>query len=340
MSNQNGSRSAAWALAGVLVGFALPVCLCACVAVAPFALLSASLPAATAAATPFGTAATSVERVQISGPASGPAVAVVSINGPIVSGSSNQFDFTGIPVAASRDVIRVLEEVAKDGDVRALVLFVDSPGGSVVGSDEIYHALKTKVRVPIVVYMGNTAASGGYYVSMAGQHIIAHPNTLTGSIGVISEFTNIEGLYEKLGLKSVVLKSGEFKDFGNPTSPFTEEDRKLWQAVLDEIYEQFVRIVAEGRRLSVERVKTLADGRPYTGKQALEAGLVDQLGYFEDAVDKAAELGGITGEPRVVEYRKRTPLSSLLGIRLLRSVLLALGVPESAMIQPRGLQYR
>lgn len=340
MSNSQETRAASWALIGVLVGFALPVCLCACVALAPLALLSASFSSVTGPALGNVATTTSVERVQISGPSTGPTVAVVSINGPIVSGSAGQFDLSGVSIAASRDIIRILEEVATDEAVKALLLFVDSPGGSVIGSDEIYHALKTKVRVPIVVYMGSTAASGGYYVSMAGKHIVAHPNTLTGSIGVISEFTNIEGLYEKLGLKSIVIKSGEFKDFGNPTSPFTEEDRKLWQAVIDETYEQFIRIVAEGRGLSVERVRALADGRPLTGRQALEAKLVDELGYFEDAVRKAAELGGIEGEPRVVEYRKQTPFSSLLGVRVARWVLIALGVPESALLPQQGLQYR
>jgi protease-4 len=189
--------------------------------------------------------------------------------------------------------------------------------------------------------MGSLAASGGYYVSMAAEHIVAHPDTLTGSIGVISEFTNIQGLYEKLGLRSEIVKSGENKDFGAQTVPFTEADRTLWQAVIDETYDSFVNIIADNRGMTAEEVKKLADGRVYTGRQAYAAKLVDQLGYFDDAVDKAASLGGIAGEPRVIEYRRQTPLAQLFGASVGRAILAGLGIPAGELgTQVSPMQYR
>lgn len=332
----DGGRAGRWAITGVVVGFLLPVFACICLIATTFAGLGSL--ASTVQPATVGDGVTVTTR-QVSGPASGPAVAVIRVSGVIVSGQGDDFGFGSLGVAASEVIARLVREAARNSEVKAIVLYVDSPGGSVVGSDEIYHALK-KAGKPVVAYMGATAASGGYYVSMAAQRIVAHPDTLTGSIGVISEFTNILGLYEKLGLRSEIIKSGEFKDFGNPTSPFTEEDRKLWQAVIDEVYEHFVSVVAENRKLSVEEVRKLADGRIYTGRQALALKLVDQLGYFEDAVKEAAALGGITGEPRVIEYRRSSPFFELAGIQIARIVLQALGVPVESLYRPTGLQYR
>jgi protease-4 len=335
----NGNRSATWAIIGVVVGFSLPLFMCLCLTLTTLVGFGASL--GTAGTAPMATGATTIVPRHISGPLTGPAIAVIGVNGPIVSGEAPEFDLTGpTSVAASASIVRLIKQAARDPQVKAILLRVDSPGGSVIGSDEIYHALK-QANKPVVVHMGALAASGGYYVSMAADHIVAHPDTLTGSIGVISEFTNIEGLYEKLGLRSTVIKSGEFKDFGNPTSPFTDEDRKLWQAVIDETYESFVRIIADNRGMTVEEVKQLADGRIYTGRQAYALKLVDQLGYFEDAVDKAASLGGITGEPRVIEYRRQTPFAQLFGMSVARTVLIALGVPvERLSTTPGALEYR
>ncbi|MCS6774057.1 MAG: signal peptide peptidase SppA [Anaerolineae bacterium] len=332
----NGSKAGQWAIIGVLVGFLLPIFTCVCLTAAVFSGVGSITSNIQTVA--MGDSSGVTTR-QVSGPATGPAVAVIRATGVIVSGRGDDFGFGDIGVAASEVIARLINEAARNGEVNAIVLFVDSPGGSVVGSDEIYHALK-KVDKPVVAYMGSTAASGGYYISLAAQHIVAHPDTLTGSIGVISEFTNIQGLYEKLGLRSEVIKSGEFKDFGNPTSPFTEEDRKLWQTVIDEVYENFVRLVAQNRKMSVEQAKALADGRIYTGRQALALNLVDQLGYFEDAVNEAAKRGGIAGEPRVIEYRRSSPFLELAGIRITRTVLQALGVPVELLYRPTGLQYR
>ncbi|BCX04317.1 MAG: hypothetical protein KatS3mg053_2255 [Candidatus Roseilinea sp.] len=335
----DGNRTATWTIIGVLVGFSLPIFMCVCLMLTSLVGFGASL--GTAGGASMAPSGTTIAPRHISGPLTGPAVAVIGVNGPIVSGEAPEFDLTGpTAVAASASIARLIRQAARDPQVKAILLRVDSPGGSVIGSDEIYYALK-QANKPVVVQMGALAASGGYYVSMAADHIVAHPDTLTGSIGVISEFTNIEGLYEKLGLRSTVIKSGEFKDFGNPTSPFTEEDRKLWQAVIDETYENFVKIIADNRGMTVEEVKRLADGRIYTGRQAYALKLVDQLGYFEDAVNEAASRGGITGEPRVIEYRRQTPFAQLFGMSVARVILAALGVPvERLSATPGVLEYR
>jgi protease-4 len=338
----SNNRSATWALVGVLIGFALPIFMCLCLTLTSFAGLGAAFSSAGASSASTLSASQLAPATQLSGPLTGPAVAVISVNGPIVSGEQAQdFDLTGgSAVAASGSIVKLIKRAAQDSQVKAILLKVDSPGGSVIGSDEIYHALKEAGK-PVVVHMGALAASGGYYVSMAADHIVAHPDTLTGSIGVISEFTNIEGLYEKLGLQSTIVKSGENKDFGAQTAPFTEEDRKLWQAIIDETYDSFVNIIADNRGMTVEEVKKLADGRIYTGRQAYATKLVDQLGYFDDAVDKAASLGGITGEPRVIEYRRQTPFSQLLGVSVVRAILSSLGIPvERLNTQSPALEYR
>jgi len=156
---------------------------------------------------------------------------------------------------------------------------------------------------PVVVSMGEMAASGGYYISAPADEIFANPDTLTGSIGVISQFINVGELLKEYGVEVTTIKSGEFKDEGSPFRPMTEEEIANWQAIIDEAYDGFVQVVADGRGLSVEQVKGLADGRVFTGRQALELGLVDRLGNLPDATRRAAELGGIEGEPRIIEYQ-------------------------------------
>jgi protease-4 len=337
---QPANRSATWAITGVLIGFALPVFLCLCLTLTTFVGFGAALGGAgnSAAMTTQNATMPTV----VSGPLTGPAVAIIDVSGQIVYGTAAEFSLTGggASVAASGNIARLINMAARDSQVKAIVLRVNSPGGSVIGSDEIYHALKESGK-PVVAVMGELAASGGYYVSMAAEHIVAHPDTLTGSIGVISEFTNIQGLYDKLGIKTTVVKSGENKDFGNPSSPFTEQDQKLWQAVIDETYESFVNIIAGNRGMTVAEVKQLADGRVYTGRQALAVKLVDQLGYQQDAIDEAAARGGITGTPRVIEYRRQTPFAELFGASVARTVLTALGIPVEQMnTTTPALEYR
>jgi protease-4 len=224
-------------------------------------------------------------------------------------------------VAYSNDLIDNIESAGENDQVRAIVLAVDSPGGGVVASDEIYHAL-TKVEKPIVVVIGDLGASGGYYISMASDYIIANPNSLVGSIGVISEFPNAEGLLEKVGVDFVVITSGPRKDFGSPYREMTEAEREYWQVMVDEMYEGFVEIVASGRNMTAAEVRTLADGSVYSGRQALELNLVDALGYEEDALAKAAELGGIDGQPRIIEYQRQPTIFDLLTAAATRPGLL------------------
>jgi protease-4 len=232
----------------------------------------------------------------------GEAVAIVRVEGAILSGSPPVSPL-GDGGAYSDQIVEHLEQAQEDASVKAIVLRVNSPGGSVVASDEIYQKM-LEVEKPIVVSMGELAASGGYYVSAPADVIMANPATLTGSIGVITQVPNLEELMEKIGVEVVVIKSGIHKDEGSPFREMTEEEEAIWQAIIDEAYGQFVAIVAEGRDLPEEKVREIADGRIYTGKQAMELGLVDELGNLPEAIDRAAELGGIEGEPRLVEYHR------------------------------------
>ena len=195
------------------------------------------------------------------------------------------------------------------------MLRIDSPGGGVVPSQEIYAEVlkaRTEGRVKIVASMGNLAASGGYYIAAATDKIVANPGTLTGSIGVIMELANVQGLLEKVGVQSVVIKSGKHKDLASPFRTMSPEERALLQDVLDDVHDQFIQAVATGRAMKVEQVRDLADGRIFTGRQARAAKLVDELGDLQDAIKLAARMVGIAGEPRVVETRKRFSLRDLL----------------------------
>ncbi len=246
----------------------------------------------------------------------GEAVAMVRVEGVILTGSAPDSPFDGGGGAYSDQIVKWLEQAQEDLSVKAIVLRVNSPGGSVVASDEIYQQM-LKVEKPIVVSMGELAASGGYYISAPADVIMANPATLTGSIGVITQITNLEELMEKVGVEVVVIKSGLHKDEGSPFREMTEEEKAIWQAIIDETYDQFVAIVSEGRDLPKEKVREIADGRVYTGKQAMELGLVDELGNLPEAIDRAAELGGIEGKPRLVEYhRPPTLFESLFGSQL------------------------
>jgi protease IV len=187
-----------------------------------------------------------------------------------------------------------------------VILRVDSPGGGVGPSQEIHReVLRLKEKKPVVVSMGAVAASGGYYVSCAADKIIANEGTITGSIGVIMEFLNVERLFEWAGLKSRVIKSGKYKDIGSGTREMTDEEKKLLQAMVDDVHDQFVSAIVESRGIERATVLSFADGRVFSGRQAKEIGLVDELGNFRDAVAKAAELAGIEGDPKLVYPRRR-----------------------------------
>ena len=297
----NTNRAAAWALAGVAVGFGLPV----------VALIGLVIAVGFGATQLTGNAMPSTSGyAQVSGPQEGPAVAVLDVAGPIVSGSTSAFETRA--VTASGDLVPLIRRAAANPDVAVLVLRLNSPGGSVVGSDEIYHALR-ETRKPVVAFLQEVAASGAYYIGMAAEHIVANPNSLTGSIGVIGQFPNAEVLLEKVGVQVTTIKSGESKDLGNPFRAMSDAEQAIFQDIVDETYGRFVDIVARGRNLPQEQVRKLADGRIYTGQKALELGLVDALGYQQDAIDAAARLGNIDGEPRVLHYRRRGGFLDLLG---------------------------
>ncbi len=236
----------------------------------------------------------------------GDAVAIIYVEGPIVMGKPES-DFSSSGIAYSETIVKYLRDAGKDSSVKAIVLRIESPGGSVVASREIYDAIMAARTTgkPIIASFGEVAASGGYYIAAAAHKIYAHPATMTGSIGVISIIPNLEGLTEKIGVKMIVVKSGPHKDESYGYRDLTPEEREIWQKMIDEAYFDFVDIVAKGRHLDVERVKQLADGRIYTGKQAKEVGLADELGNLDAAVDAAAKMAKISGTPRRIEFRNK-----------------------------------
>jgi protease-4 len=215
----------------------------------------------------------------------GPTVAVVELTGEIRD---------------AEQLVESLVSLRKDAQVVSVVLRIDSPGGGVAPSQELYEEIVRLREVkPVVASLGNIAASGGYYVAAATNVIVAAPGTLTGSIGVIMEFRQLQGLAENIGLTEQDVKSGPYKDIGHPLRPMTDAERKLLQGMVDDVYQQFVDAVATGRNLDAARVRALADGRLYSGSQAKAAGLVDELGGLNTAVRVAWERAGQTGEPRV-----------------------------------------
>ncbi|GAB4389829.1 MAG: signal peptide peptidase SppA [Thermodesulfovibrionales bacterium] len=225
-------------------------------------------------------------------------VALVRIEGPIVD---------------SKDAVEEIRDYADDPSIKGIVIRVDSPGGAVAPSQEIFEEVTRAAEVKsVVVSMGSLAASGGYYISAPATRIVANPGTITGSIGVIMEIPNIQGLMDKLGIKTQVVKSGEHKDLASMFRELGPEERGILQGVLDDVHEQFISAVAEGRGMPVEVVKELADGRVFTGRQAKELGLVDELGNLQDAIDLSAELSGIEGKPEVVTRKEKLSVVDFL----------------------------
>ncbi|MCA9472270.1 MAG: signal peptide peptidase SppA [Nitrospirales bacterium] len=216
-------------------------------------------------------------------------VAVVRVEGPILD---------------SKQTITELQDFSQDPMVKAIVVRIDSPGGGVAPSQEIYNAVKrvkSDYNKTVVASMGTVAASGGYYIAVASDRVLANPGTLTGSIGVIMQMANFEELLKKVGVKNFVIKSGRYKDLGSPFREMKPEDRQILQSVMDDVHQQFIEAVAEGRSLDIADVELLADGRVFTGRQAKDSLLVDELGDLTDAIQLAGKLSGIEGEPRVVE---------------------------------------
>ncbi len=211
------------------------------------------------------------------------------------------------PILESEEIVRQFRKYQNRNSVKAIVLRLNSPGGAVAPSQEIFQEVKRTrdLGKPVVVSMGSIAASGAYYIAAGASRIVANPGTITGSIGVISEFTSFKGLMDKLGIENTTVKSGKYKDVGNPSRQMNEVDIAQIQALIDDVYDQFVEDVATARGLDRDSVRILAEGRIYTGRQAYRNGLVDTIGTFQTAVTIAGVLGGIVGEPHITRERRR-----------------------------------
>ncbi len=225
-------------------------------------------------------------------------------------------------ISESREILEEMHEHEEDDRVKAIILRIDSPGGGVAPSQEIYREiLKLKKKKKVLTSMGSVAASGGYYIACASDYIVANPGSITGSIGVVMEFTNLEELLKKIGIKGVVLKGGEHKDIGSPLREMTLEEKKIMQAVIDNVHDQFIKAVADGRKIDKSKVIPIADGRILTGEQAKRFGLVDQMGNLEDTVDIAAKMANIEGRPTVVYPRKKFGLWELFAKEMASRIL-------------------
>ena len=242
----------------------------------------------------------------------GDKVGVITISGVITStGEESAF---GDVVPGAKSYMKMIRDAARDNSVRAVVVRIDSPGGGAAASQEIYgEVLKLRDEKPVVISMGEVAASGGYYISSAGDKIYANPATLTGSIGVIMQTLQYQDMLDKIGVEMGALTTGPYKDTGSPVRPMRDDERKMLKGMLDNICDQFVRDVAAGREMEEAKVRKIADGRILTGEQALELGLVDELGNYHDAIAAAAKLGGIEGEPKVKHFSESGALKYFFG---------------------------
>ncbi len=223
----------------------------------------------------------------------GPKVALVEVDGIITD---------------SEGIVSQIRHHIENETVQAFVIRINSPGGGVAASQEIHEEIKKVHQVhgkPVVASLSTVGASGGYYIAAAADKIVANPGSITGSIGVIIQIPNLSDLLQKVGIRSVVIKSGPYKDMASATRELTPEERQLLQGVIDDIHDQFIQAVVQGRGLSREQVETVADGRIMSGRQALELGLVDQLGNLQDAIATAAKMGGIPGKPQIVQVKER-----------------------------------
>lgn len=283
---KEAGRSPLWIIASMVIGFTLPVCACIALFFTGIAGLGSLDPTAGMGAQgDLGT---------------GPAVAIVRVEGAIITTDDEDF----INGAGSGTVIHDLRRAQENDDVRAIVLRVDSPGGTVTGSAQIHDFIRDEVTKPVVVSMFGVAASGGYYVSAPADYIFARPDTLTGSLGVIITLYDAQDLLDEIGLEVIDITSGPNKSIGNPWEELTPAQREIFEQIIEEGYDDFVRVIVEGRGLEEAAVREIADGRVYSGRQAQELGLVDELGDLREAIRKAADLGGISGEPRIIEYER------------------------------------
>ncbi len=223
----------------------------------------------------------------------------------------------------SQIYLESIETITNDEDVKAVVVRIDSPGGSVGPSQEIYSELKQlREKIPVVASIGGVGASGGYYIACASEKIYANPGAITGSIGVIAQFASYEKLLNWAKIDVEVIKSGKYKDVGSAFKEMNEEDREYIQQLIDNVYSQFKSAVASSRNLDAKEIDRIADGKIYTGEQALNLKLIDELGTINDAITMAGELGGIKGEPDVVNFpKKKSRLYELLESKIDTNIL-------------------
>ncbi|MDF9407608.1 signal peptide peptidase SppA [Pelotomaculum isophthalicicum JI] len=240
-------------------------------------------------------------------------VGVIYIEGTIASGQSD----TGLLSSgvSSEEIAATIRKAARDPEIGAVVIRLNSPGGTPAASQEIGLEIERlrQSGKKVVASMGDVAASGAYWVAACTDQIVANPGTMTGSIGVIMQTPNLQGLYDKLGISEETFKSGPYKDMGSSSRPVTTDERAIFQSMIDDIYNQFVDAVAKGRHKDVLEIRKLADGRVFTGRQAIELGLVDQLGDFHDAVLLAGKLAGLSGEPVIAELGYKNIWRNFLG---------------------------
>jgi protease IV len=261
-------------------------------------------------------------------------IAVVPVEGTIASADSSTGDLQ--PTVTPEGLADALRQARDDSSVAAVVLEVNSPGGGVTASDEMHQSIldfKRSSGKPVVVSMGDVAASGGYYISTAADRIVANETTLTGSLGVIMALTDFSGLADRYGVEQEVIKSGEFKDMGSSFRNLTPEEREILQSIVDGDYDEFVSVIVEGRGLSEERVREIADGRVYSGKQAKELGLVDSFGGLDEAAEISRDLAGVE-EATVVRYVQSPTFVETLLARFAPQKPDAIQIMEAAGIDP------
>lgn len=262
-------------------------------------------------------------------------VAVIPIYGVITQGkTSHSWD------RGSQQIAKRIKKMAAKKEVRAIVLDINSPGGTVGAVQEIHSAIlkaKASEKKPFVARFGEVSASGGYYVAAPCDAIYSHPGTITGSIGVIFSVSNFEGLMKKVGYRNEAIKSGKYKDIGSAMRTMTAEERRLLQGMIDDSYDQFVGAVAAGRKMKLEDVRELADGRIYTGRQAKETGLVDELGDLQDAIDAAGEMAKLGKNPRVIT--DDDPFESIFSLLELKLAGPGAAVAKAVEVSPK-LEYR
>lgn len=243
-----------------------------------------------------------------------PDVAVLDLQGPITDAGPDGGLTGGSAGIGAQRTVRLLRQAEKDG-ARAILIRINSPGGTVAASQAIHEELmrlRTKAKIPVVAAFGDVAASGGYYIASAANHIVALPGSTTGSIGVILQVQEVSGLMGRLGIRDNTIKSGARKDVGSPFRPMEPADRASLQALVNDSYAQFLEAIRKGRpQLPLAKLRGLADGRVYTGRQAKAVGLVDALGTTQEALDKAAALAGVVGTPSIKRYNKGSWLENL-----------------------------